>query len=76
MLYVYFACHLIISTCTTAKHVHMHQRYNRIEVKNTIHSYVERLAIHPVCIIATSGSCDSDSSVLTGTSDTHFTVLF
>ena len=43
-----------------------------IEVNITIYTYIERLTN---CIITTSGSCDSDFSVLTGVTDTHFTVL-
>ena len=42
-------------------------------MKNTIHSYIKRLII---CIITTSGSCDSDFSALTGTTDPHLRVLF
>ena len=67
--YMYFYCHLIISTCTTEKHgttnasdiVLATKRYNRIEENNTIHSYAERLT---KCIITTSGSYDSYVSVL------------
>ena len=29
-----------------------------------------------MCVITTSDTCDSDFSVLTGTTDLHFTVLF
>ena len=71
-------CYMYVLIVTTKKDVHMHQRCNklektnRIEVKITIHPYIERLT---KCIITTSGSCDGDFSVLTGTTDPHLTVL-
>ena len=43
-----------------------------IEIQITIHTNIETLTR---CIITTSGSCDSDFSVLTGVTDPHFTVL-
>ena len=46
---------------------------NRIEVNQYICiQCIEKLT---KCIITTSGSCDSDFSVLTGVTDPHFTVL-
>ena len=68
MLYVFFDCYLISSTylyyreaCTHVSDIYLTIKgyKNRIEVKNSIHSYIGRLTI---CIITTSGSSDSDCS--------------
>ena len=61
----------IMYTCIRDR-INYQEKTNRIEVKITIHTYIERLT---KCIITTSGSCDSDLSVLTGVTDPHFTVL-
>ena len=79
-----FNCHLIMSSlgaCITEKHgtTHASESFNYKVIKillkkiNTLHSYVEKLT---KCIITTSGSCDRDFLVLTGTTDPHLTVLF